>query len=82
MHVSKVIQIRDVPDDVHEALADAARTRGLSLTKYVLGELEHVAERAQVVRDNATIARRTQAKVQGKLDRDTILSAVHESRRD
>lgn len=77
-----VIQIRNVPDDVHAALAEAARTRDLSLTKYLLGELDQVARRAQVVRDNASIARAAQAKIRAHIDRDTILAAVHEGRGD
>ena len=34
--VSRVIQIRDVPDDVHDALVEAAEAQGLSLTRYML----------------------------------------------
>lgn len=80
--MSKVMHIRDVPDDVHDALAAAAEARGLSLTKYMLRELEHLAKRAQVVQDNAGVIRRTQARVQGRPDRDTILSVLHEGRGD
>lgn len=78
----KVIQIRDVPDDVHDALTTAARAQGLSLARYVLRELEHLGKRAQVVRDNAAVIRQTQAKVAGQPDRDTILSVLHEGRGD
>ena len=35
--MAKVIQIRDVPDDVHDALVIQAEARGLSLTKFLLG---------------------------------------------
>lgn len=80
--MSRVIQIRDVPDHVHDALMEAAEARGLSLTKYMLCELEHVANRAQVVHDNAAVARLTQARVRGNLDRDTILTALQEGRGD
>jgi uncharacterized protein (DUF1778 family) len=80
--VSRVIQIRDVPDDVHDALTEAADAEGLSLTRYMLRELSHLANRAHVVRDNAAVIRRTQAKVQGRVDRSTILAAVHEGRGD
>lgn len=80
--VPKVIQIRDVPDDVHDALAEAARSEGLSLTKYMLRELEHLAKRAQVVQDNAAVIRQTQARVQGRPDRGMILSVLHEGRGD
>lgn len=78
----KVIQIRDVPDDVHGALAEAAQAQGLSLTRYVLRELQHLSRRAQVVDDNAAVIRATQAKVRGHVDRDTILTALHEGRGD
>jgi uncharacterized protein (DUF1778 family) len=79
-NMSRVIQIRDVPDDVHDALADAAEAQGLSLTRYMLRELEHLAKRAQAVHANATVIRKTQAKVRGHVDRDTILTALHDGR--
>lgn len=74
------MQIRDVPDEVHDILAEAAEAQGLSLTKYMLRELEHLAKRAQVVQDNAVVIRRTQGRVLGQPDRDTILSVLHEGR--
>ena len=80
--MSRVIQIRDVPDDVHDALADAAEAQGLSLTRYMLRELEHLAKRAQAVHANATVIRQTQAKVRGHVDRDTILTALSRGRGD
>lgn len=78
----KVMHIRDVPDDVHDALAKAAEAQGLSLTRYMLRELEHLAKRPQIVRDNAAVVLRTQAKVGGHPDRDTILAVLHEGRGD
>jgi uncharacterized protein (DUF1778 family) len=78
--MSRVIQIRDVPDDVHDALANAAAAQGLSLTRYMLRELEHLARRAEAVRSNAVVIRQTQATVRGHVDRDTILTALHEGR--
>lgn len=80
--MSKVIQIRDVPDEVHDALAEAAEAQGLSLTRYMQRELEHLAKRAQLVQDNAAVIRRTQRKVQGQPDRDTVLAVLHEGRGD
>lgn len=76
------MQIRDVPDEVHDALAEAAEAEGLSLTRYMLRELEHLAKRAQIVQDNAAVIRRTQSRVQSKADRGTILSVLHEGRGD
>ncbi|TAM66171.1 MAG: hypothetical protein EPN48_17650 [Microbacteriaceae bacterium] len=78
----KVMHIRNVPDDVHDALTEAAKAQGLSLTRYMLHELEHLAKRRQVVQDNAVVIRDTQAKVQGRSDRDTILSVLHDGRGD
>jgi hypothetical protein len=76
----KIIQIRDVPDDVRDALADAAREEGMSLTSYVRRELEHVAGRRRRTRENAALVRKTQQRVAGGVDRETILSALHEGR--
>jgi len=80
--MSRVIQVRDVPDDVHEALRAAAAAQGLSLTRYMQLELEQLARRSEAVRANASAARETQARVQGSVDRRAILAAVHEGRRD
>ena len=77
-----MIQIRDVPDEVHDALAGAAEAQGLSLTRYMLRELEQLAKRSQMGHDNAVVIRETQAKVRGSADRDTILAALHEGRGD
>jgi hypothetical protein len=78
--MARVIQIRDVPDDVHRALVGAAEAQGLSLTRYLLRELEELARRAQTVRDNAAVIRQTQAAVRGRVDRAALLAAVHEGR--
>lgn len=82
LDMSKVIQIRDVPEDVRDALAEAAHAQGLSLAGYVRRELGHLAKRAQVTRDNAAVIRQTQTEVAGRIDRGTILSALHEGRLD
>jgi hypothetical protein len=78
--VPKVIQVRDVPDEVHDALAAEASAQGLSLTRYLLREMGHLARRAQTVRDNASVIRETQAKVGGRVERETILAALREGR--
>ena len=77
----KVIQIGDVPDDIHDVLVASAAEEGLSLTRYLLRELEHLARRAQIVQDNAAVIRGTQSRVCGRPDQDTILSVLHEGRR-
>lgn len=80
--MSRVIQIRDVPDEVHDALVGAAEAQGLSLTRYMRRELEQLAKRAKTVRDNAAVIRETQAHVRGHAERGTILAALHEGRGD
>ena len=80
--MTRVIQIRGVPDDLHDSLVAAAEVEGLSLTRYVLRELRHVAERAAVVHANAAVIRETQAMVRGDVDRETILAALHDGRGD
>ena len=45
-------------------------------------ELEPLARRAQVVQANAAVIRETQAGVCGHVDRDTVLVALHDGRRN
>jgi hypothetical protein len=78
--MTRVIQIRDVPDDVHEALARAAEAERLSLNRYVLRELEHLARRAEVVELNARVIAETRARARTKVARETILAAFREGR--
>ena len=80
--MSVVIQIRDVPDDVRDALAQAAKTKGMSLTSYVRHELEHLAGRERRGADNREVIRETRRRVGSSVDRETILSALHEGRNE
>lgn len=77
----KVIQIRDVPDDVRDALAEAAREEGMSLTSYVRRELEQIAGRRQRLQHNAAVLRATRQDLGGTVDRQSILAALDEGRR-
>jgi antitoxin FitA len=43
--MSKMIQLRHVPDDLHRKLKARAAIEGLSLSDYLLREVERVAER-------------------------------------
>ncbi|MGL5863919.1 MAG: hypothetical protein ACRCY9_21975 [Phycicoccus sp.] len=45
-------------------------------------ELGHLARRAQVVQHNADVIRQTQAQIDGRADRATILAVLHEGRGD
>ncbi|HYZ11693.1 MAG TPA: hypothetical protein VE962_07340 [Actinomycetota bacterium] len=43
--MSKMIQIRNVPEDVHRALKVRAARLGMSLSDYLLAEVSEIAER-------------------------------------
>jgi plasmid stability protein len=47
-HMSKMIQIRDVPDDVHRTLKIRAAGEGLSLSDYIKRDLEELAKQATI----------------------------------
>lgn len=44
-NMTKMIQIRNVPDDLHRALKVRAATMGMTLSDYLLSEIERVAEK-------------------------------------
>jgi plasmid stability protein len=44
LHMSKMVQIRNMPDDMHRTLKARAAAQGLSLSDYMLQELRKSAE--------------------------------------
>jgi len=48
MHMSKMVQIRNMPDAVHRILKSRAATAGMSLSDYLLRELTKVAKRPTI----------------------------------
>lgn len=46
VHMSKMIQIRNVPDEVHRTLKIRAAAEGLSLSDYIKRDLEDLAKQA------------------------------------
>jgi plasmid stability protein len=46
--MSKMIQLRNVPDPLHRNLKARAAMEGMSLSDYLVKELEHVASRPTV----------------------------------
>jgi antitoxin FitA len=46
VHMSKMIQVRNVPDDVHRTLKVRAAAEGLSLSDYIKRDLEELAKQA------------------------------------
>ena len=78
--MSRVIQVRDVPEPVHAALQAAARSKGQSLTRYLLDELERLAARPAVAQHNAAVVAQTRSAVGGRLETATVLDLVAEGR--
>ncbi len=54
----KMIQIRNVPDDLHTRLKVRAAQKGMSLSDYLLAEVEKIAEVPTLEELNARIRRR------------------------
>jgi plasmid stability protein len=74
--MTRNIQIRNVPDDVHRVLRTRAAEAGQSLSDYLLDELTRVAERPPV----ADVLARASAR-HGGASVEEIVTAVR-SRRD
>lgn len=45
--MGQVIQVRNVPDEVHRELTQQATNAGLSLNRFLLTELERIARRGR-----------------------------------
>ncbi len=74
--MGKVVQIRDVPDEVHAELTAQADRAGLSLNRFVLGEFERIARRGR----NAEIFAEAALETGPRLSPEQIVSAIREGR--
>lgn len=43
--MTKMLQVRNVPDDVHARLKERARAAGMSMSEYVLRELKDLVDK-------------------------------------
>ncbi|MFZ1104581.1 MAG: hypothetical protein WAN86_17320 [Hyphomicrobiaceae bacterium] len=59
--MSTMIQIRNVPDDLHRRLKARAAMAGMSLSDYLLKEIREVAERPTLEEIRARLASRRTA---------------------
>ena len=73
--VPKMLQVRHVPDELHAVLRERAAESGLSLSEYVLRELQAVAARPSKAQVLARAARRG-----GRLPFDAAVAAVDAGR--
>jgi plasmid stability protein len=76
--MSKMIQIRNVPDRVHRTLKARAAEAGVSLSDYLLAELRDVASRPTPEEMRERLERRSRV-LEGESSADAV-SAVREAR--
>ncbi|HET9105260.1 MAG TPA: hypothetical protein VFN55_18055 [Solirubrobacteraceae bacterium] len=76
--MSKMIQVRNVPDDVHRTLKSRAAQEGLSLSDYIKRDLEQAAARPSLKELDA----RVQAAGRSNVSTDEIVEALRELRGD
>jgi plasmid stability protein len=74
--MSRTIQVRDVPDDVHEVLRVRAARAGLSLSEYLRREVSGLARRPTAEEFLARVTAREEVAV----DSEQIVDAVHAER--
>lgn len=78
LHMSKMIQVRNVPDEMHRALKASAAAEGMSLSDYIKRELGGVTSQLSLEEIDARI----QARGPSKVKRESIIRILRESRGD
>ena len=63
VHMSKMIQLRNVPDTLHRKLKARAALEGMSLSEYLLGEVRRAADRPTVNELRQRLATRVPVKL-------------------
>jgi antitoxin FitA len=58
-HMSRMIQVRNVPDSVHRTLKAQAALAGMSLSDFLLAEIRQVAERPTLAELRERLRRRS-----------------------
>jgi antitoxin FitA len=76
--MSKMIQLRNVPDALHRGLKARAAMAGMSLSDYLLAEIREVAERPTLVELRERLHRRKP--VRAELDSARLLREEREAR--
>jgi hypothetical protein len=78
VHMSKMIQVRNVPDEMHRALKMSAAAEGMSLSDYIKRELGGVTVKASFDEIDA----RVRARGPSKVKRESIVRILRETRGD
>ncbi|MGB7846717.1 MAG: hypothetical protein WBL63_13960 [Candidatus Acidiferrum sp.] len=60
--MSRMIQLRNVPDGLHRTLKARAALSGMSLSDYLVAEIRRVAERPTIAELRERLERRTRVK--------------------
>jgi hypothetical protein len=60
-HMSKMIQVRNVPDPLHRTLKARAALAGMSLSDFLLTEIRRLAERPSIAELKERLHRRASA---------------------
>lgn len=76
LHMAKMIQVRNVPDEVHRTLKARAAAAGMSLSDYVKRDLEDAAARPALEEIDARVV----ARGRSGLRTDTVLAALRDVR--
>ncbi len=76
VHMSKMIQVRDVPDDVHRTLKVRAASAGMSLSDYLKRDLVEAARRPSLDEIDA----RALARDSSELSADFVDSTLRDLR--
>jgi antitoxin FitA len=78
VHMSKMIQIRNVPDEMHRTLKLRATAAGMTLSDFLKQELGRMTTRPSMEEIDARIQARGPSKVRTK----NVVQALRESRGD
>ena len=76
--MSKMIQLRNVPDSLHRQLKSRAAMAGLSLSDYLLSEIKEIAERPTLSEMRERLHRRE--RVTAQIDTVRILHEERDAR--
>ena len=78
MHMSKMIQVRNVPDELHRALKTRAAAEGMTLSDYIKRELGYLAGKSKL----EEVAARVQARGRSGVRTESVVDILRESRGD
>jgi plasmid stability protein len=76
--MSKMIQLRNVPDGLHRSLKARAAMAGMSLSDYLLSEIKEIAERPTLAELRERL--HTREAVQAPIDAVRVLNEERETR--